>query len=130
MARAASTSEQSKGDKRPFMRKWQCAQIVDGKPCNASNFHYAKADQYDTTLNTKCARCGNAKKVARANDVAKALAAMQAKLDAQTEQMAKLQQYSTTVLNTLNVGAIAAVACVAMVTFLQTPRMINGTEVL
>ena len=43
MARAASTSDQSKGDKRPFMRKWQCAQIVDGKPCNTSNFYYAKA---------------------------------------------------------------------------------------
>ena len=45
MARAASTSDQSKGDKRPFMRKWQCAQIVDGKPCHTSNFYYVSMDK-------------------------------------------------------------------------------------
>ena len=89
--RADSRASGANG-KRPFMKKWTCAQIIDGKKCNTSNFYYATADQYDTTINNKCAGCGKPKQVARTNDVAKALAAMQAKLDAQTEQMAKLQQ--------------------------------------
>ena len=54
--RADSRASGANG-KRPFMKKLTCSQIIDGKKCNTSNFYYATADQYDTTINNKCAGC-------------------------------------------------------------------------